>query len=78
MVQHLYKQKPSIPVIEHSERDDLVQFTAQKLKAQSDELLAEFTRLLGTETNHMEDMATKACKLMAIFEQDEEEFSNDL
>ena len=26
----------------------------------------------------MEDMAVKACKLMTIFELDEEEFSNDL
>ena len=47
MVTHLYKTKPSIPIIESSERDDLVQFTANKLKAQSDELLTEFTTLVN-------------------------------
>ena len=50
MVTHFYKTKPSIPVIEPSERDDLVQFTADKLKVQSDELLNEFTTLVNQET----------------------------
>ena len=50
MVTHFYKQKPSIPVIESSEKDDLVQVTADKLKAQSDELLQEFAELVGSET----------------------------
>ena len=70
MVTHLYKQKPSIPVIEPSERDNLVQFTADKLKAQSDELLFEFGELLTTETSQLESMATKSNRLMALFEQD--------
>ena len=68
MVTHLYKIKPSIPVIESSERDDLVQFTADKLKAQSDELLCEFTTLVNQETSQMEHMAVKSAKLMALFE----------
>ena len=51
MVTHLYKQKPSEPKIERSERDDLVQFTADKLKAQSDEMLQEFMTLVSSETH---------------------------
>ena len=34
--------------------------------------------MLGTETTQMEDMTVKASKLMAIFEQDSEQFSNEL
>ena len=68
MVTHLYKTKPSIPVIESSERDDLVQFTANKLKAQSDELLTEFTTLVNQETSQMENMAVKSYRLMNLFE----------
>ena len=47
MVTHLYKTKPYMPEIESSERDDLVQVTADKLRAQSDELLAEFSTLVA-------------------------------
>ena len=68
MVTHFYKTKPSIPVIESSERDDLVQFTADKLKAQSDELLIEFVTLVNQETGQMESMAVKSARLMSLFE----------
>ena len=58
--------------------DDLVNFAAQKLKAQSDELLAEFTEMLESEVGDLEDMSLKSYKLMRIFEQDTEEFGDQL
>ena len=78
MVTHFYKQKPSIPVIQPSERDNLVQFTAEKLKAQSDELLEEFAGLLTTETSKIESMTVKSHRLMRMFERDQATFSSQL
>lgn len=78
MVTHFYKQKPSIPVIEQSERDNLVQFTAEKLKAQSDELLEEFAGLVTTETSKIESMTVKSHRLMRMFERDQATFSKEL
>ena len=78
MVTHFYKQKPSIPVIESSEKDDLIQVTADKLKAQSDELLLEFGQLVGTEMRQIESMTTKSHRLLRLFQQDYYEFSENL
>ena len=52
------------PGVEPSERDDLVKFTADKLKAQSDELLHEFTTLVGQEEKSLGSLAVKSYKLM--------------
>ena len=78
MVTHFYKQKPSIPVIESSEKDDLIQVTADKLKAQSDELLHEFGELVGTEMRQLESMTVKSHRLLRLFESDYYEFSQNL
>ena len=68
MVTHLYKTPSKEPHIERSERDDLVAFTAEKLQAQSDELLSEFMTIVQNEQHEVEDMAVKSFRLMQIFE----------
>jgi len=65
-------------VIAPSEKDNLLQVTADKLKAQSDELLHEFTELAGTEQRRMESMAVKSHRLMELFASDYDAFATEL
>ena len=58
--------------------NDLMQFTANKLKAQSDDLLQEFNEIVATETTELEDISEKSYKLMDIFEQDTYQFASQL
>ena len=57
---------------------DLVAFTAQKLKAQSDQMLQDFQQLLRSETSDLEDMCLKSQKLMEIFAGDTAEYTNEI
>ena len=56
-------------------QNDLVQYTAEKLKSQSDDLLQEFNELVVTEATDLEQMSEKSHRLMDIFEQDTHQFS---
>ena len=56
----------------------MVQFTATKLKAQSDDLLKEFNEMVATETTDLEEISAKSYKLMDIFEQDTHQFASQL
>ena len=72
------KPYSKFPGVEPSERDDLVKFTAEKLKAQSDELLYEFCSLVGQEKDSLGSLAAKSYKLIQMFEYDTETFSNEV
>ena len=50
------------------DQNDLVQYTAEKLKSQSDDLLQEFNELVVTEAADLEQMSEKSHRLMDIFE----------
>ena len=56
-------------------QNDIVQYTAEKLKSQSDDLLQEFNELVVTEAADLEQMSEKSHRLMDIFEQDTHQFS---
>ena len=73
-----HKPYSKFPGVEPSERDDLVRFTADKLKAQSDELLHEFSTLVGQEEKNLGSLAAKSYNLMQMFEYDTEKFSNEV
>ena len=71
-------QQLQLPEKNSTSESDIVLFTADKLKAQSDQMLQDFHEMIRTETADLEDMCVKSQKLMAIFEGETTEYTDEI
>ena len=55
-----------------------MKYTADKLKAQSDDLLQEFNEIVEIETTQLEEMSVKTNKLLNILEEDTYQFGEQV